>query len=269
VDVRQLTTGDEAALEEVLEAEPVVNLFLRGFAASQPMDRGYWYAVDDGVGLGGVVLLIPGRLAVPWSPDPEHASALGRWLARRHQPTMMVGPRDQVDPMFAEWAGSRKPKRFHEQHLYVATSPPPRPPPKGLRRARMSDWTLLVERSARMEYEDLGRDPYDEDPELHARVVKERIIAGKTWVMERDGEVVFQLNVGTTGREGVQVGGTYVPPRFRGQRLCMQGMEAVLHVLLKHYPRVTLHVHEHNDPAVRCYERVGFVPYMPYRLLTV
>jgi len=269
VEVRRLSAGDEAALEEVLDAEPVVNLFLRGFLSVQPMDAGYWYGVQRGDRLGGVLLLLPDRLTVPWAPDPDQARALGAWLARRHRPTMLVGPRADCDHIWSTWAPGRRPSRFYDQRLYTAERPPPGPAPRGLRRARTSDWTLLVERSARMEYEDLGRDPYKEDPELHARVVKDRIAAGKTWVLERDGHVVFQLNIGTVTPDGVQVGGTYVPPRFRGQGLSTQGMAAMLHVLLRHHRRVTLHVNEMNTPAVRCYERVGFEPYAPYRLLRV
>ena len=267
MQVRRLTAADEAAIEERLDEEPIVNLFLRGFLASQGVERAWWYGVERDGMLTGLVLLLPDRLMVPWCPDIEDGAVLGAWLARRHQPTLMVGPRDATDAILGPWMAGRTPHRRYDQRLYLTDVLPPGPVPTGLRRARNTEWPLLAERAARMEWEDLGRDPSRDDPELHARVVQDRIASGKTLVMEEDGHLVFQLNLGTSTRDGIQVGGTYVPPRFRGRGLSVRGMHAALAMLLRRHPRVTLHVNERNTPAVRCYERVGFQPYAPYRLV--
>lgn len=268
-EVARLGPSDEAELEEVLDAEPVVNMFLRGFLAQQPMDLGYWYGLrQDGV-LRGVVLLLPDRLMVPWCPDPEVAAGLGRWLARRHRPTMCVGPRQAIDVIRRDWNGGQPARRAYDQRLYTLDKAPALVASPGLRKARRSEWPLIAERAARMEYEDLGQDPSSKDADLHARVVQDRIAAGKTWVLEAEGHIVFQVNLGTRTREGVQIGGTYVPPRFRGQGWCVRGMATTAHHLLRSVPLVSLHVNERNLPAVACYERVGFEPYWPYRLLTV
>ena len=37
------------------------------------------------MGAAGLVLLVPGRLAVPWCPHPEEAAAIGRFLAPRYR----------------------------------------------------------------------------------------------------------------------------------------------------------------------------------------
>jgi uncharacterized protein len=269
VDVERLTERDEAALEELLDEDRLVNLFLRGFLAAQPMDAGTWYGAWAGDRLAGVVLLLPGRLTVPWSPDLTAARHLGYHLRRRHRPTMMVGPRSHVDTLWQAWAPDLATRRFHDQRLYICRRAPPGPRVPGFRKARLADAAVLVTHAARMEFEDLGRDPSLEDPELHARVVRDRIKQGKTLVVERGGRVVFQINVGTITPDGCQVGGTYVPPRFRGQGLSVEGMRATLAHLLERHPAVTLHVNEDNRPAVRCYERVGFIRATPYRLLTV
>lgn len=267
--VRRLEDADQAALDELLEADTLVNLFLRGFLAAQPMDRGFWYGVERMGRLDGVLLLLPHRLCVPWAPDMEVAAELGTWLGRRHRPTMMVGPRDHVDVIWSEWKGKTRAKRFYDQRLYATTTPAPGGKVPGFRQARIDEWPLLATRAARMEWEDLGRDPSAPDPELHRRVVKDRIRAGKTLVMERDSELVFQVNVGTATPEGAQIGGTYVPPGHRGRGYATEGMRATVNELLRGFPVVSLHVNEANTPAVRCYEAAGFRPAAPYRLLTV
>lgn len=119
-----------------------------------------------------------------------------------------------------------------------------------------------------MEVEDLGRSPLS-DPEAHEAAVRERIRNGKTWVIERDGRIVFQINVGTATALGCQVGGTWVPRDLRGAGLATAGMRELCRRLLKRHPYVSLHVNEANTPAVRVYENAGFVRSAPYRLITV
>ena len=97
---RRLDRTDEPAIEELLQTSPVENLFLLGFLAVHPVDRAWWYGVEAGTPdgrLGGVVMVLPGRLAVPFCPMPEGATALGRTLRQLHRPCMLVGPRMACD----------------------------------------------------------------------------------------------------------------------------------------------------------------------------
>lgn len=269
MQVGRLDQRDEAALEELLDEDRVQNLFLRSFLASQGMERGSWYGARAGDRIRGVVLLLPNRLTVPWVPRRQDAADIGLFLRGRHPPTMMVGPRDDVDHVWRSWAPDVRPARFYHQRLYVCRTAPPGPSVPGFRKARTDEWPQIADHASRMELEDLGRDPAEDDAELHERVIKDRIAQGKTLVMERDGRIVFQINLGTTSADGCQVGGTYVPPRFRRRGLSIEGMRAAVRYLLRRYPLVSLHVNEANIAAVRAYERVGFTEYAPYRLLTV
>jgi len=100
-------------------------------------------------------------------------------------------------------------------------------------------------------------------------VMQGRIKRGATWVIQRDGEIVFQVHVGTTSTWGCQVGGTYVPLRHRGHGLATEGMRALCQRLVPQHGRVTLHVNEDNTAAVRCYEKSGFDRAAPFRLMAV
>ena len=120
-----------------------------------------------------------------------------------------------------------------------------------------------------MEEEDIGRRPLEEEPEGYPALVRRRITQGRTWVIEQRGEILFQINLGTTTRWGVQIGGTYVPPEHRNQGWATRGVLQLVGMLLKKHPTVTLHVNEINTPAVRVYERIGLPSPRPYRLVTV
>lgn len=269
MSVRRLTDRDGAALEELLLLDPLVNLFLLGYTEAVPTAHAYWYGAFDEDRLTGVVLLVPGRLLVPFAPDPTDADALGALLVRRHRPTMVVGPREAADTIWARWGDRATVDHWHDQRLYTCDTPVEGPPVPGFRRARLDELGALIGHSAAMEEEDIGRRPLDDDPVGYAAVVKRRIEQGHTWVIARDGAIVFQINVGTVTRWGMQVGGTYVPPEHRGQGLATQGMRALTRQMLPGHRCITLHVNEANTPAVRTYERSGFTPHAAYRLLTL
>lgn len=217
-----------------------------------------------------VALVIRGRLCVPWAPSLPDAAAIGEYLAAHFPPSMMVGPRSACDAVWGRWANGAVPRRFYAQRLYVCSAPPRGLEQPGFRLAAADEWRLIAEQAAAMELEDLGRDPRRLYPELHEQSVRDRIRQGRTWVLEENGEIVFQINVGTLVTPiGCQVGGTYVPPAHRGRGLAVLGMKALCRRLLHDHRVVTLHVNEANAPAVRTYERSGFVRSHPFRLLTV
>lgn len=263
--VRRLLPSDEAALQELLEEDLQVNLFLLGFLQHHSLERTWWIGqvLDDRV--VGAVLVIPGRLCVPFGSAASMA-AIGSQLKGARPPRLLVGPRADCDILYEAWGSPGQKLRWYDQRLYVMTEPPTWPGATDLRRARADEWRPVALAASTMEREDLGVDPSAEDPELHAATVKERLKDGRTWVVERGGRIVFQINVGTSTPWGCQIGGTWVPPSHRGRGLATDGMAAICHKLLETHPMVTLHVNEGNPPAVRVYEKVGFQRGAAYRL---
>lgn len=268
MEIQRLSSARKRATEEHLLRAVDPNLFLLGILRGYDMERLYWYGVLEEGRVEAVVLVLPPKLVVPSAGEPVLFAALGQHLRKRFGPMMLIGPRAPSDALWRTWARRTTPVRWYDQRLYVARSTPPGPVPE-LRRATSAQWSILAEHSAHMEWEDLGLDPSVENAAAHEQAVRSRIERGATWLMERDGRVVFHINVGTDIPLGCQVGGTYVPPDLRGQGIATQGMRALLHVLLRQRPAVSLHVNEANTPAVRLYERVGFVVDAPYRLATV
>lgn len=278
--VELLSHAHRPALTGLLEQDPVANLFLLGWLRSQDMTRAPWFGVVRRGELVAAALVVPERLAVPWAPAADDAADIGRRLKHLAQVAgMVIGPREACDALWAGWEPGRA-RLWYDQRLYVQEEAPGGPPVDGFRRAAMRDLDHLVLASARMEEEDLGRNPLDVDPVGHEAATRERIRSGRTWVVERDGELVFHIHAGTWIAEGCQVGGTYVAPAHRGQGLGTAGMRELGRTLLmpspdgRHPPdpdhvapaRVTLHVNEANTPAIRAYESAGYRRVHAFRL---
>ncbi|TNE92285.1 MAG: GNAT family N-acetyltransferase [Deltaproteobacteria bacterium] len=270
MEVVRLDSSWEAATEELLRHDPVINLFLLGFLDVHPLQRALWLGATDGDTLHGVTLLVPGRLAVPYAPRVDAAGLIGAHLRRRrHFPVMTVGPRAATDALWGEWAPGIKTRCFFDQRLYMCDTPPAGERLPGFRRALEHEWRQIAHYAGLMEEEDLGRNPALEEGPTHEAVVVDRIRSGRTWVLERNGEILFQINVGTTTEVGCQVGGTYVPLHHRGKGYATAAMRELCRRLLVQHACVTLHVNEANTPAVALYERSGFTRAHPMRLITL
>lgn len=258
----RLQPEHEPAVEELLLRDVAANLFLLGL-----LDRGLdaWpmLGVPDGDGVRAVALTLS-TLVVPYAPDPNDARVIGAAIRTRLRPEMVVGPREACDALIDGWTDAR-PTRCHDQRLYVVERGPARDGPAvGLRPASLDEAPQIAALGRAMELEDLGRVPAD-DAAWQA-TVRDRIAERRTWVVERGGEIVFQVHVGTRHALGCQIGGTYTVPSARGRGFATAAMAALIPILLADHPRVTLHVNEQNTPAVRVYENAGFRRATPFRL---
>ena len=211
---------------------------------------------------------MPGRLFVPWAHTASDARPLGEWLRGQYAPCMMVGPRAPCDALWEAWTRRAEPSNWYDQRLYTMSRLRSPERVQGFRVAQDKDWKTIAEQSAAYALEDLGEHAPDSDASQIGHVVRERIRDGRTFVLTRDNDVVFHVHVGARGAHGCMVGGTYVPPKWRGQGIASAGMRATCATLLQRWPTVTLHVNEANLPAVRLYETVGFQPHAAFRLAT-
>lgn len=272
-----LTPADAPEARELLSRDRVTNLFLldklekTGFAAD---GRDRWVGVRGPDGALACLAYTarervgrPADTVVPWGAA-EHCPALGARIRQEGGTRMLVGPRAACDGV---WAGLGRPppRRHHEQRLYVVDRQPdgPRSP---VARATLDDVPALTEMQAGMLGDDLGIAREDLDIDILARRVQDKVLTGSTWVVKEDGRIVFVVSVGFRTPHGAQLGGTYVWPVDRGRGVATRAVRGVVHTLLGDgLPRVTLHVHEANEPAVRCYVSAGFRPHAPFRLMVL
>lgn len=274
VEIGPVGSDGARALEVFLASDPVKNLFVIGVleehgatgrAGGPPIQ---FVALRAGGAIDAVAFVGGyGALVVPAAGSPAAAEALGRFL--RATGTVVrraVGERAAVDAL---WAGAQggAARLFRAQRLYKLTADDlgPQVLPE-LRLANEQDLDALVAASAAMQKEDLGEDPLASDPDGFARRVLWRVRAGRTYLVRRGGKVVFKVDIGTLCRHGAQIEGVWTDPAERGKGVATLGVGQICRTLLARLPRITLHVNEANQAAVRVYEKVGFVPAAPFRV---
>ncbi|MFH1468932.1 MAG: GNAT family N-acetyltransferase [Pseudomonadota bacterium] len=280
--VRPVLPVERPELRALLAQDPLVNLYLLStleqgsLAGDSP--RGMFYGLweRDPLGsvtarseLAAVAYASPGGLVVPWAPWSEHAFSLGHYLSSRHVIQLLIGPRLATDALWDGYGRSGRVRTRFDQRLYVCREAAPGPIADGLRLAREEDIHVVGRFASRMMLEDLGYDPAQVSPKAHAQAVRRRIQEGRTWVVERHGELVFKIDLGSTSAEGATVGGTFVVPSLRGQGICGRAMRGVAKALLHSHPVVTLHLNEANAPAIGCYAAAGFVRDAAMRLMVI
>ena len=204
------------------------------------------------------------RLIVAFG-DSQACKHLGQKESSQGGTEMIIGDRIASDALYTQW---KQPAQIvYDQRLYVChdvcdqdTIP--------IRFATKKDMDVIYQYSAQMVLEDLRYDPRLLHPKRFRASVQSKIERNKCIVAEHDGEICYIIDIGTQFRLGCQLGGTFVPPKFRGKGFSTKATASVCTLMLSSCDCVTLHVHEQNIPAIRCYERVGFQASTPFRLIS-
>ena len=197
--------------------------------------------------------------------DSKACERLGTEESERGGTEMIIGDRPTSDALYAKW--KQDAHIVYDQRLYVCHSVSTQETIP-VRFATKKDMDIVFQYSAQMIMEDLKYDPRTLHPQRFRASVQSKIERNKCIVAEHNGEICYIIDIGTQFRLGCQLGGTFVPPKFRGKGISTKATAAVCKLMLSSCDCVTLHVHEQNIPAIRCYERVGFQASTPFRLIS-
>lgn len=283
--IRILKNGDETALESFLT--PVVessmflisNLESTGFTDNGLRFEGTYAAAFNGKEIVGVV-------AHYWNQNlifqaPSHIPELVQQVVKHSHRSIkgLVGPNDQVEvaKSFLNLAS------FQYQHdemeklfsLELRNLRVPTELSTGQingRLASRNDLDLLVK--WRLEYlrETLNESVKPEMIEPVRDSVESMIEDGKTWVIEKDHQLVStsSFNSVVLGKGGVglvQVGGVWTPPNLRNNKYGRAAVATSLVDAHKNgYSKAILFTGETNTPAQKAYSALGFEYIGNYRL---
>lgn len=263
--VRVLGPNDRPALFDLLERDPLVNLFVASRVSAfglAPESLGcpvYGFERDGQL----VAACHAGVNLVPIGADEEAASAFARVIGRRGSTASIMGRSDVVlrlhDELRHQWGGSwKRPRDVRAHQPLMAIGADPSIPPD-LRVMRMTEdhYEAYFQAAVAMYTEEVGITPLDASGS-YARYVRSLIRAGSAFGGIQDGRVWFKSDIGSAWRGRCQVQGVWLDPRLRGHGLSHGAMAQVVRLCRQRFPVVSLYVNDFNVRARRLYETVGF-----------
>lgn len=279
VSLRWARWSDRRALERFLAQDPYANLFVLSWVENhgvRPATSGSSFRVllaERDEELIGACLLLARRTAMPVTDWPEAGHLFGQRLAGMGLAlNHIVGPDLATTALWEGYKRDRSPRLSREQRTYVLW--PERFEDPGAvvptRLACLDDLDVLVEASAAMYREETLSDPFGENPELFRRMHRHRILQRTCHLWRADdGGFIFKTDLSCVGRAGAQLAGVYTAPDWRGLGIGRRALGHLCRELLTQHPYLTLYVNTCNTPAIRLYERLGFVPHVLYRTIFV
>ena len=262
--VRALTSDDLPELHRLLDRDPLVNLFVRNRVDATGLQARWlggqvWGYFEDGE---LVSACHAGANVVPVQATRKALAAFAdQMLGDNVRPSSIVGLRDAVLPLWdrlePRWGPARSP-RLDQPFMTLDRDSRIAPDPR-VRPVLIDEFDTIYPACVAMFTEEVGVDPEASSRSGYRARVAQLISQGWSFAIIEDGEVVFKTEVGAATRDACQLQGVYVHPDLRGRGIAAPAMAAVVRLVRQTVaPVVTLYVNDHNTPARRAYERVGF-----------
>jgi predicted GNAT family acetyltransferase len=263
--VRVLDDRDLADARELLERDPVANVFVAARLESVGLDPWRLGAEVWGHVVSGRLeaLCYAGANLVPVGAHPEACRVFAEKARRQgRRCSSIVGLADQVATLWSVLEGVWGPARDVRSHqpLMAISDPPKIAPDPLVRRVATSELDILYPACVAMFTEEVGISPANGDSgSLYRARVAELIGQGRAFARIEDGRVIFKAEVGAATSDACQIQGVWVDPALRGRGLANGGMAAVVaQAQTTIAPVVSLYVNDFNLAARAAYKRVGF-----------
>lgn len=262
--LRVLTPGDLPELHELLDRDPLVNLFVRNRVDATGLQT-QWLGGQVWGHFEGDELVSACHVGVNVVPIEATARSIELFaeqiLADGVRPTSIVGPRDAVEPLWQllepRWGPARSP-RLNQPFMVLEHDSPLTPDPR-VRRVLIDEFDTIYPACVAMFTEEVGVNPEVGSRNGYRARVAQLISHGWAFAIIEDGQVLFKTEVGAATKHACQLQGVYVHPDLRGQGIAAPAVAGVVQLARQSIaPIVTLYVNDHNTAARRAYERAGF-----------
>ncbi len=274
--VTLLVDEDRTALERLLNRDRVGSLYLRslvheyGITPTGVIGHGRFFGASRNGDMEAVAFLGNARNLTTMGGRAELEPVLERVSRADGAPRLFVGPAEHAPLIRGLFARSgAAPFLDRAQAYYVLTARTLADlEPLPIRPATEDDLDVVSPAHAAMTEEDLRVPRYHLDLRRLREISKQRIEAGKVWVVMDGKRLVFKTEEAALAEDGILIGGVYTDPDYRGRGYASRAIATWARGLLDGgMERLTLHVNAANTPAVKAYERAGFKRYSMLRLM--
>ncbi|WP_460865665.1 GNAT family N-acetyltransferase [Rhodococcus aerolatus] len=260
--VRQLGSGDLAAVRRALELDPVASCMVAARVAEVGVEA---YRVHGELWTSGSPedsLCFSGANLIPLLGGPDAVRAFGDRARRGSRScSSLVGPAHLVLPLWEQlapvWGAARDVRP--RQPLLALTGPPLVAPDPLVRPVQPHEIDRYLPAAVAMFTEEVGVDPRGADGGRSYRArVADLIATGRAWARFEDEHVVFKAEIGSLSDRVGQIQGVWVHPARRDRGVGVAGTAAVAAGVQAMGRTPSLYVNDFNVAARRAYDRVGF-----------
>jgi predicted GNAT family acetyltransferase len=263
--LRVLGPADFDEVSRLIGRDPVTHVFVDHRTRLTRLEPrwlgGEMWGYDDGTGI--VSLCHAAANLTPAFSTPDAVTAFAtRALEHGRSCGSIMGPHDEVMALWnllaPEWGPARS-VRPNQPFMTLSGGPAIEPSPD-VRRVHPDELDAFYPACVAMYTEELGVSPEAHGgASLYRARVAQLISKGHAFAHIEKGEVIFKAELGAVTPHAVQVQSVWMTPRRRDQRQAAAYLAAVCEAALREFaPVVTLYVNEHNQPARRTYDRIGF-----------
>ena len=261
--VNAVKPEDKAEVLQFLSQRPIHTVAMVGFindnGIESPLNRGTFYLCRNQQGqLEGVALIGHAVLMETRTTRAVQAFAgIAQTLDSCH---MIMGEQQQVEEFWESYAKQGQEFRLACRELLYELRWPAevRGEMPGLRQATLDDLNLVMPVQSAMAKEESGVDPMEVDPKGFESRCRRRIEQGRTWVLVRDGQLIFKAEVVSETTDLAYLEGIWVNPNERGKNYGVRCLSDVCYRLLRDKSSVCLLVNVDNDSAQSVYKHAGF-----------
>ena len=265
LEVTTAELREEERLEVLafLAERPIHTVCLAGFIRDNglvsPLNRGTFYGCRNSEGrLEGVALIGHATLVEARTRRASRELAL---MAQCHGDAhVIMGELEKVEEFWNHYADEGQQMRLACRELLFELRKPVEAcgEVEGLRLATPEDLELVVPVQAHLAEMESGVNPLAKDPKGFVARRLRKIEQGRTWVVVKDGRLIFKAEVESDTPDVIYLEGVYVDPATRGTGLGRKYMAELCRMLLARTLTVCLLANEENETAQRFYRSCGF-----------
>ena len=263
VEVEELGAGDRAEVLRFLAERSLHTVcmasLIRDNGVVSPHNRGTFYGCRNSAGrLEGVALIGHHTLVEARTRRALREFALAAQACPRTH--MIMGEVEAVEDFWGYYADEGRSMRVACRELLMGLrgGAGAAAEVSDLRPAAPKDLDLLVPVHAEMAEAESGTDPLAADAEGFRRRCLRRVELGRTFVVERGGELLFKADIQADTPDVVYLEGVYTHPEVCGTGLGRRYLGDLESRLLNRTRAVCLLVNEEDERARRFYRACGF-----------
>lgn len=263
--LRVLGPRDLESVNRLIERDPVTHVFVDHRVRLTRLEPRWLGGEMWGYEEGGELISVC-HSAANLAPVLSTPSALDAYAARAltqgRRCGSIMGPDEEVKGLWErlrdDWGPARSVRP--RQPFMVLSGPPQVAATTDVRRVRPDELDVLYPACVAMYTEELEISPERAGgAELYRARIAQLISRGHAFAHIVGAEVLFKAELGPITPHATQLQSVWVNPRLRGTGLAAGGVASVCAAAFADgAPVVSLYVNEHNHPARRTYERVGF-----------